>query len=292
MISYERDIRPWVTHRRWLRRVRNYKSPVACEGRSYELYVEGDPKAKRLKGVTSLLRDYLVSPELRKPSKIQKHVASLARQAAQVHMPTRRTKQDRLSGYARGSRIHRQLQDYVMLDEAHFRRVHPEGMHPMATALLQAFLGIDWRPFAAEFLVHDARLRAGTCIDELLVAKDGTIIFTEVKSGYDGIFETDETQFWRPGSPFAGRRWPCTPKNRAIVQLMLGVVWAAQNLALPQDAYRAVVVHVDGVRGVRFYEVEKAFILAEAPRLLAFLRTARAAERKKPIVDEIDSSEG
>ena len=282
LISFERDVWNWVRDKRWLRRVCTYVSPVLKEGSIYQLHE--DDKIVYLKGLTTLMKEALWADGAPKHSAAEKHVVQLHRQTAartRITPMELKGRHAKLTGVVRGMYIHRQIENYVRLTEEEFKNEYPEGMHPWAALLLREMLALNWRPFKAEFKVHDKEMGVGYSIDLMAVTQDGIILEIETKTGHSGgLFHTDTSWQWLPDSPFAGRGWPCTPRNRAIVQQLIGGTMAANNLRLPAEAYRLLVAHVDNMR-VAFTEVTHELLVAEAPPLFIYLRQVRALLRIK-----------
>jgi|SRR5277367_6199946 len=124
-------------------------------------------------------------------------------------------------------------------------------------------------------------MRTAYSVDIIAVDEEGRLIFIEVKTGHKGgLFVSDASSQWLPGSPFAGRNWPCTPRNRAIVQSTAGTLMAVNNLSLPAEAYLVYVAHVDNLR-VRFTHVAHEFLCAEGPGLFIYLRQVREQDRRE-----------
>src|SRR6185295_4276490 len=130
-----------------------------------------------LTGITTLIHDLLITdspkrrrgdPKPRKPrvENPRKRAERVARDAYKrsIPFPRREMLQEQLTGFMRGSRIHRQIEDAVLLDVENFRRKHPEGMHYWAHQILQAILSHGWCPVVSEFVVFDLQLKAATRI--------------------------------------------------------------------------------------------------------------------------------
>lgn len=283
LISFERDVWNWVADKHWLRCLCIYVSPVVWEGSNAQLHEEGQP-VMHLRGLTTLMKTALWEESSASLSPAEKHMVQLHRQTAArtrvVSMPLKGVHK-KLTGYMRGRYIHRQIENYVRLTVDEFNKEYPEQMHPWATLLIASMLERDWRPCRAEYKVYDKEMRTGHMIDIVAVDAKGRLLFIEVKTGYSGgIFVSDISHRWLPDTPFANRGWPCTPKNRAIVQIMLGATMAASNLNLPVGSYRVYVAHVDNLR-VEYTEVTRRMLRNEAPGLFHYLRQVREEERIK-----------
>jgi hypothetical protein len=284
LIEFKRDIWNWVKDRTWLEILVLYETPVMRVGCFYHLIEDGKPTLYP-RGLTTLMADVLytkreaaaLTPMEKRVSTLQKRTASRVRGA-----PTPlRGRHGRLRGFARGLYIHGQIEDYVRLTGEQFVKKYPDRMHPWAALIIGAMYERNWRPVFCEYPVYDREMLVAHEVDIVGVDEDGHILWIEVKTGDSGgLFDHDETCCWRPGTPFAGRGWPATPRHRALTQIMLGATMGISNLGLPVGSYRVLVAHVDNTR-VRFIEAEHAFLLAEAPPMFAFLRKVRAEELRK-----------
>lgn len=284
LISFRRDIWEWVTERRWLEVLVRYKSPIMKVGKFYHLIEEGKPTLYP-RGLTTLMADVLYNkrtPDTLTPA--EKRVGALQKKmAAQIRgkPPALRGRHGRLKGFARGLYIHGQIEDYVRLTGEQFLDKYPERMHPWAALIIRAMYERNWRPVFAEYLVYDREMLTAHAIDIVGVAEDGTILWIEVKTGDSGgLFDHDDTCYWRPNTPFAGKDWRATPRNRALTQIMIGASMGISNLNLPVGSYRVLVAHVDNTR-VNFIEAEHPFLLAEAPPMFDFLRKVTASGRRR-----------
>jgi hypothetical protein len=284
LISFKRDIWDWVKDRTWLEILVRHKSPVMKVGALYHLIEEGRPTLYP-RGLTTLMGDVLYNkrePDTMSP--VEKRVVALQKRTAsrvRGKPPPLRGRHGRLKGWARGLYIHGQIEDYVRLTGAQFLEKYPERMHPWAALIIRAMYERNWRPVFGEFLVHDREMLTAHAVDVVGVDEEGVILWIEVKTGDSGgLFDHDESCYWRPGTPFAGLGWPATPRHRALTQIMLGATMGVSNLSLPLGSFRVLVAHVDNTR-VNFIEAEHSFLLAQAPRMFAFLRKVRAKELRE-----------
>jgi hypothetical protein len=129
MLQYERDILGWVRDATWVERVRGIPPRVINEGRTYVMRADNGTKMIVLRGVTRMMEDYLMGASLgpreaRDP--VQRHAEQLAR-AEKQRRRAPATLQSKLWGFAKGARIHRQIEDYTLLDEGSFLRKYPDA---------------------------------------------------------------------------------------------------------------------------------------------------------------------
>jgi hypothetical protein len=281
MLVYERDIKEWVRDATWVERVRTTPPRVASEGGGYVMRTDNGTKMVMLRGLTRLMADHLLAEPLgpRVPQDpAVRHAQELAR-AEKRRRQAPATMQAKLYGFMKGSRIHRQVEDYTLLDEGSFRRKYPDGMHPDAMALLRGIIGQGWRPMCAEYVCYHAKARMATRLDLICVDRAGRLVFLEVKTGYGfGAFDNDTAKTWVVGCPLGAV--PATPRNQALVQLALGVAMCADNLSLPAEAYCAYVAHIDQAQ-LRFIQLAPAFLTTYASRLIAFVWRARLKASKE-----------
>lgn len=190
-----------------------------------------------------------------------------------------------LRGPGRGTLIHTQIEDSVLHDAEHFARRHAHGMHPWARSLLGALLQRGLRPFKAEFIVHDADMRCATRIDLVAVDRTGRLHFIENKTGYANGKWHDVRGAAQAAREGTGARWrpdylnalaffPCTARNQAAVQAVLGARMAARMLRLPPETYSVAVARVSD-DGVDYVPVADTFVKDVGSQLDATLASAR-----------------
>lgn len=160
------------------------------------------------------------------------------------------------TGATLGSLVHKQIHDWVWVARgvkkvgwegggfppcsSHpspqtFRTLHPFGMHPRAKLFFDKLKSKHWRAFRTEFPIYSPALAMATKIDTLAADRRGRIIFIELKTGYvDGRFvdATSEALEWTVPE-LRAMGWPCSPQNRAAVQLVLGVWVCVAAVPLP-----------------------------------------------------------
>lgn len=314
-IQFERDIVGWVADAAALRTLHAYRSPVIQAGATYCMAVapgeegHGTVSSRRLKGVTTLMRELFYASDVPRPG------ATPAARAAAAGERRAARKRDRdqwgvskgpdkpsftrptagvgglspllaLRGFERGTLIHQQIEDAVLHDADHFARRHPHGMHPWARSLMRALLARGLRPFKSEFIVHDPVLRLATKIDLVAVDQQGRLVFIENKTGYAGAAwhnvaaggpspsPKDDPHHWRQAYLSALAFFPCTARNRAVVQSVLGALMAVRTFGLGRATYRVAVARVDD-DGVDYVAVTDDFVQRVAPLLYATIADAR-----------------
>ncbi len=165
-------------------------------------------------------------------------------------------------GHERGTMIHAQMDALINMDPETFLHIHRYGAHPWAVASLKTMvLGKGWLPLRAEFPVADLELGMATRIDMVACTGAGRIVVIEYKTGYaGGKFDREDRNEW--SSPVLRRLaevgvWPCTPRNRAIIQCMLGAdmlrrMW---RIPFPLEMLCLYVVRVSSKRFVEFIRI-------------------------------------
>lgn len=278
-VRVNRDISPFVETTQWVDALQQHVSPVIQEAGVYHYYAPGSPKSRTLSGVTTLMRKYLVGKRKRGAPKFRAAKRRVKRNGQGL--------QGRLGGFMRGSLVHRQVEDAVLLDAENFLRRHPDGMHPWARALFDAISAMRLRPLVAEYVVYDLALGAAFRIDFIAVDRKGRLHVFETKTGYvGGAFANDHhAGRWLPGflDARAESDLPCSPQNQAVIQATLGALMLARTLRLPTRAYKVCVVHLEQNK-VRIVQVPRRFLVETGIPVYQHLVQCRQAEtppRKK-----------
>jgi hypothetical protein len=256
--------------------------PLVHEGGTYVYVPGGTRNPVTMVGLTTAMSKYLYAPlqavkkRARKPAETP--AAKLKRQrskARQVALRAKLTVQQRmmmsLKGRVRGSLIHRHIMDRLTLDDENFLRRNTTGIHPWARRLLEVFVGRGWHPIAAEFPALDANINMATQNDLVAVDESGKLVFIEDKTGYadDAFNQVDAV--WSFELPAALRgRFPCTPRNRAIVQATLGALMAVSRLRLEDDAFSVWVARIDDST-VELFPVKQSFLHLVAIHIYPYL---------------------
>lgn len=264
------DVVRWIKKRhgdpQWARKIQRSVSShvVATHGHGY-MYVDAQTKKRRtLRGLTTwmdtLSRASNLPVERFSPSS-----------APRMHGPL-----GGLTGTARGSLVHRQVEDLVNLDLGSFRHVHRQGEHPWAHDALEAMVtGYHWRPVRAEFVVHSLKHNIASSIDLIMCDRRGRLIVVELKTGYtDGAFDRNMSRrVWNP-SWLRDAGVPKTPFGDAMVQVMVGAELLRRRWRVPYTMLRLYVVRVDQA-GVEFNRVPTSLFRSLAPQFMARLRPKR-----------------
>lgn len=122
-------------------------------------------------------------------------------------------------GFIRGTRVHRELDEFVKLDMKNFAKLNPK-VHPWTKSVLRCIKDNEWIPVACEFMVFDPLIRVGTAIDMVCVTKLGKIVFLELKTGYGNGFFCGSKSMTGPLSKVMDD----SPANQATLQLLLAML--------------------------------------------------------------------
>jgi hypothetical protein len=250
-------------------------------------------KLVKLRGLTPALRalywpnyspfaDWRAQAKARKDAKKRPSGSRMLKRAmpqSGIHKPARpsprhpTTAQDAARGAVRGSIVHRQLGElalYANMDDipgdthAWTRRVHAECRRR------------QWRALAFEYGVYDEELGLGTPLDAVYVTPAGKIIFTELKTSASArAFNTPDA------TPMTGALagLPNTARNRALIQLLVGVLMAVRGLGLRVD-FEAWVIHVTDTH-MDFIELAPTAIVDEGGRVYADMHARLPGLRAK-----------
>jgi hypothetical protein len=191
---------------------------------------------KRLRGLLAPLRDTFWHD-------FDIKLAMKRAKRAGVCKPQRSAKgKGRFFGSIRGSETHQQLQDFVELDRAAFRKRHPV-IHAYTRRILRFVLDQQWRPLLAEFDLYDAELGIGTSVDMVCLTAAGRLVFLEFKTGYAGYFKAASGAMHGALADLDN-----SPYHQAHVQLMTSVLLLAKSHGLrAQDVEMYVILVNDAV---------------------------------------------
>ena len=194
--------------------------------------------------------------------------------------------QEATRGLLRGSIVHQQIEDLVLLDPTLFRRKYKQGVHSWSFNALRALVDPEQqhhtelpenRPFLAELGVAALELGIATRIDLVSAAKDGRILWVEVKAGYDSPEEWEGATGWMRGvlhGVLAN-----SAKNRAIVQVIVGALMAVRSRGI-RGSFECWVLHVCS-KGTEFIKVEPSFVARYGMLIYQAIWEHQRARRKE-----------
>lgn len=144
-------------------------------------------------------------------------------------------------GSIRGTEVHRQLKDFIELDEKNFLKRNNGCIHEFTKRILLYIVGqAHWRPLCSEFDIFDAELGIGTSVDLVCVDKQGQLILLEIKTGYRDYFQQSDGHM--RGSLCALEN---TPQHWAYVQLMAAAMMIVRHHMIPLARMQLYVLRVD-----------------------------------------------
>lgn len=148
--------------------------------------------------------------------------------------------QGRFGGLIRGSRVHKQLQDFIRLDREHFLKCH-KRLHAYTARLLNAIVNnLKLQPFLPEFDLYDEELHIGTSVDHIGLDQEGHLALLEFKTGYKNCYTGNDG--FMQGSL---RLMPCTPQNQATLQLVASALILNRRYQIPLEEMRLYVMRCD-----------------------------------------------
>jgi hypothetical protein len=147
----------------------------------------------------------------------------------------------RFGGLVRGSRVHKELMNFVLLPPAAFKKLHRQKLHHCTTQILKAIVDkLKLQPFLPEFDIGDEHINVGTSIDMVCVDSDGRIVLLEFKTGYTDSFLTQDGQMER-----SLHLMPCSPQNQATIQLVAAALILHKRYDVPLEEMRLYVLRCD-----------------------------------------------
>lgn len=289
---YTEDFDRWVRDPRALRRVWAYNSPVHSEGKGYRLIYNG--RFLPMIGLTTLMGSGMIATDpaaarIRKQQRKDRWYHNKAIYGTghgrstdgtglkkQQQRPRKKTTATSklletsplrfLTGQARGSLVHRQMVDVLFctsMEEFHHRPGNQMGLHPYVPRLIALMLERHVRPLKAEYRIHSFELGCATQVDVVGVDRDGCITFVEIKTGYsEGAFDKERGgDIWIiPGLDAKRDSFPCTDRNKAIVQLVLGAEMCIRELGLDRQFVRYMLLRIDDM-GSQVIQLSPEFAL-------------------------------
>lgn len=170
----------------------------------------------------------------------------------------------RFFGSIQGSRVHRELEDFILLDDKNFHKKHG-APHPWTRRIIMYIVNqMKWCPLQCEYKVMDEDLSMATMIDMICVNPlNGNLIFLEFKTGYKTSFENSDGRMKRCLSFM-----PNSPLNWANIQLTAGVVMLLRHIpSIKLEETSSYVIRIDD-EDLFAYHVDNVFIKAMNPLLL------------------------
>lgn len=174
-----------------------------------------------------------------------------------------------------GSAVHQELEDYANMKFVEFREKYSMvGVNAYTVKVILMLHGLYLKPVYAEFPIFCERMGIATSVDLVCVSCiDGSLVFVEVKTCYEGYFIIDNGQ--RMAGPMRGL--PCTPLNQARLQALFARLIVKKNYGIT-DA-DVVVIHAhEG--GVSAHAIPPTFFHHE-DQMYAYLISKRKRRRRE-----------
>ncbi len=147
----------------------------------------------------------------------------------------------RFGGLVRGSRVHKQLHDFVLLDRKNFKKTHKK-LDAFTARILSAVVDkLKLQPFLPEFDVYDEAMGVGTSVDLIALDSDGKLALVEYKTGYKRSYTSGADGFMARTL----HRMPCTPQNQATLQVMGSALILNKCYGVPLHEMRLYVMRCD-----------------------------------------------
>lgn len=147
----------------------------------------------------------------------------------------------RFSGLVRGTKVHRELKDFVVLDKKNFKKIYGK-LHPYCERILSTIItDMTWLPFLPEFDIYDEGLGIGTSIDMVCLDEKGYLILLEFKTGYKDYFENDDGQMMKHSLGSMRN----TMQNQATCQLVASALILEKRYGVPFHRMKLYVIRVD-----------------------------------------------
>lgn len=146
----------------------------------------------------------------------------------------------KFSGVIKGTKIHRELRDFIVFDGKTFKKVHGK-LHPYSSRILKYIVDVKkWQPFLPEHLIYDEDLGLATPVDLICLTREGRLALLEFKTGYTGYFDNADGKMERPL-----HRMRNTPLNQATLQLMTSAQILSQKYEIPHSAMERYIMRID-----------------------------------------------
>ncbi len=183
------------------------------------------------------------------------------------------------SGIELGTRVHEQMEDYVKLSEADFRRRHYK-INAHTLQLIVALNGWGFTLLGSEVAIRDPNLEYATAIDVVCLDSEGKLVLVEVKTGYRDYFKLSKGLMRRPMNKFA-----CSPINQARMQILLSQMTLFYAYGIVNA--KAMVVHVTESGVYPHLVIPEMYAISSTLYKLLYMETkqggASGKRRRKPV---------
>lgn len=162
----------------------------------------------------------------------------------------------KFTGNVRGSIIHEQLNDFILLDQKNFYKKYFD-LHPWGRDIINLILNNKWIPIVSEFDIFDSKLMIGTSVDMIAFdPKTGKIIAIEIKTGYKNHFEVEKGKMTGCLKGVLGFSF----HNCAMLQLVTAMIFIIKNHNIDYDNIEGCIVHVNDSQ-LDSYKIKPGFLM-------------------------------
>jgi hypothetical protein len=176
----------------------------------------------------------------------------------------------RFSGVIRGSQIHRELRDFVVLDGKNFKKNH-KRLHPYSSRILRVIIEtMQLQPFLPEHDIYDDDLGIGTSVDMICLDKDGRLVLLEFKTGYKDYFENADGYMQHCLAKMRN-----TIQNQATLQLSSAALILEKKYEIPLSDMRLYIIRVDD-ESIDVVPVDNTFVKTFGPSIYKDLFTVHS----------------
>lgn len=245
---------------------------ITNTGRCF-FYLDKDEKYRCLPGLLPTLeKTYWSNTDINKITK--KPSLKLTKKIKKPKIKSSK-KGGRFGGTILGKKIHKQLEDFILLDKKNFRKIH-NHLHSWTDRILRYIMSdMSLQPLQGEFMIYDETLRIGTSIDMICVNKEGKLIFFEFKTGYKDYFENNDGMMTK--SLFFMKN---SPLNWATIQLITSVIMISKSHSIPLNDTLSYIIRIDD-HDLDCYNIPNSFIKKTSHHIYNDLFTSNNENIKK-----------
>lgn len=143
-------------------------------------------------------------------------------------------------GKIRGTVVHQELEDFVLLDRKNFLKKHG-SLHHLTHKILTFIIDtMKWQPLRSEFNIFDEGLGIGTSVDFTGTNEKGELVLVELKCGFTGYFDRSQGPMLRSLHKLSD-----SPHHQANLQIITAALLIMRHHGIPLDAMRLYVLRVD-----------------------------------------------
>lgn len=143
-------------------------------------------------------------------------------------------------GKIRGTVVHQELEDFVLLDRKNFLKKHG-SLHHLTHKILTFIIDtMKWQPLRSEFNIFDEGLGIGTSVDFIGTNEKGELVLVELKCGFTGYFDRSQGPMLRSLHKLSD-----SPHHQANLQIITAALLIMRHHGIPLDAMRLYVLRVD-----------------------------------------------